>query len=118
MMSTSGRAASSRRRISAVACSASRWYSSLARVNQPVRPGECVMAIAATTSATRALQPPLQGQRPLGLFGERALVALERLARVAVLHVAEEQAQDLRDIILMHAQVHQAPGVLVADRLV
>src|SRR6185369_7431295 len=116
--STSGRAASRRRRISAVACRARRWYSSLARVNQPVSPGECVMAMAATISATRALQLLLQRQRPRGLFRERALVALERLAGVAVLGVAEEQAEDLRDIVLMHAQVHQPPGVLVADRLV
>src|SRR2546425_7179921 len=50
--STSGRAASSRRRISAVAPSASCWYSSDARSNQPVRPGECVMAMAATIWAT------------------------------------------------------------------
>src|SRR5439155_1500255 len=45
--STSGRAASSRRRISAVAWSASCWYSCEARVNHPVSPGEWVMAVAA-----------------------------------------------------------------------
>src|SRR5499425_63213 len=106
MMSTSGRAASRRRRISAVACSASCWYSSLARVNQPVSPGECVMAIAATTSATGCLQPPLQRQRALGLLGEGPLVAVQRLAGVAVLGVAEEQAEDLRHVILMNTQVH------------
>ncbi|OLD77662.1 MAG: hypothetical protein AUG87_03680 [Candidatus Rokubacteria bacterium 13_1_20CM_4_70_14] len=47
----SGRAASRRRRISAVAPRASCWYASGARVNQPVSPGEWVIAIAATIRA-------------------------------------------------------------------
>src|SRR5688572_191808 len=115
---TSGRAASSRCRISAVACSASRWYSSEARVNHPVSPGEWVMAIAATISATRGLQPLLQGHRARRLLGERAPVALERRARVAVLRVAEEQPEDLGDVVLVDAEVHQPPGIAVADGLV
>ena len=45
---TSGRAAASRSRISVIACRACVCWLFGARSNQPVSPGECVMAIAAT----------------------------------------------------------------------
>src|SRR5712691_2602144 len=76
------------------------------------------MAIAATISAMRRLQAGLHLEGLRRLLRKRAAVARQRLAAVAVLRVPEEQAEDLRDIILVDAEVHEAPGILVADRLV
>src|SRR5262249_42872253 len=97
---------------------ARRWYSSDARVNQPVRPGEWVIAIAATISATTGLQAFLQRHGLRGLPRKRPAVALQRGAGVAVVGGAEEQTQDLRHVVLVHPEVHQPAGILVADRLV
>src|SRR5687767_899556 len=109
MTTTSGRAISRRRRISLVAPRASCCCSSGARENQPVRPGECVIAIAATMRATPlpALEARLQRHRLRGFFGVGELVVLESGAGVRVLGGAEEQAQDLRHQVLVHAEVHE-----------
>src|SRR5213592_4732987 len=52
------------------------------------------------------------------LLREGAPVALERGARVLVLGGAEEEAQDLGDVILVDTEVHEPLGVLIPDRLV
>src|SRR5262245_10121524 len=122
MRSTSGRAASSRPRISPRACPAICCCSAGAAPNQPVRPGECVIAIAATISAMvsplpipRRRQVGGQRERARRLLGVRALVRLERGMRVAVHGGAEEQAQDLRDVVLVHAELVEPADVLVAE---
>src|SRR5262245_40214094 len=123
--STSGRAASSRLRISSSARRARRCCSSGAAANQPVRPGECVIAIAATTSAMLSLLagPPRARGRAAGeregagrLLRIRALVGLERGMGVAVRGGAEEQAEDLRHVVLVHAHLVEPAHVLVAER--
>src|SRR5213080_4509765 len=78
------------------------------------------MAIAATILAI-AYVPSSRASSAIALAvssGEGALVALQRRARVGVLGVAEEQAQDLRDIVLVNAEVHEPFRVSVTDRLV
>src|SRR4029450_8319076 len=87
-------------------------------MNQPVRPGEWVMAIAATISATPALQFCLKVHGLRRLHRERTLVALQRGAGVGGVRGPEEEAQDLRHVILMHAEIHHPLGVLIADGFV
>src|SRR5436309_246161 len=84
------------------------------------------MAMAATISATlapggarrrRRVEARVQRERPGRLFGEGALVALQGGAGVAVLRCAEEQSQDLRDVVLVYAEVHEAAWIPGLGRL-
>src|SRR5262245_9770332 len=71
------------------------------------------MAMAATISAMSA--PRLLSHRLRRLLRESALVAVQRLAAVAVLRGAEKQAQDLRHVVLVDAQIHEPPRIFRLD---
>src|SRR5262245_10974349 len=119
---TSGRAASSGSRSSVRAGRASFGCSAGARSNQPVSPGEWLMAMAATMlDIALASDPPLEPLGQLeglgGLLGERAPVRLQRGMGVRVARGAEEQPHDLGDVVLMDTELVQAPHVPVLQGL-
>src|SRR5439155_8367414 len=64
------------------------------------------------------LEAGLERHRLRRFLRARALVALERGARVAVVRGAEEEPQNLRHVVLVDAQVHHPLRVLVAHGLV
>ena len=72
---------------------------------------------SASAAASRG-EAGLELQGPGRLFRIGALVGLERGMGVAVGGGTEEEAEDLGDVVLVHAQLVQAPHVLVAEGLV
>src|SRR5436190_1931995 len=86
-----------------------------ARPGSPATRYFSIPSHSSNQSAGPTCSPPLQRHGLGRLARERALVALERGARVAVLGGAEEEAQDLRHVVLVDAEIHEPPRILGLD---